>query len=351
MCFSAYPSYFVKRFTNKPSPVYERNERCQKIESLLVYQEPQPIRTKEKNAVPLASLIDYFNDQISDSEVRILPDRPLALRDGHVMGRFATLQLTSVFQQVVSSRDVTCSIGYEGLLRVRAVDGRAVAPWAALRAPASPNAIVYLDRLCRMVHMLNYLAQMRTRPVNLFLNVGTRHLLSVSHNHGWYFEQVLQGCGLMPQHIVIDVRASDTYSSRVHAALANYRARGYQVAIEDFALTDEAFELLWRVPADIVKLDVQSVIKADKSQRRKLRRLLEHTPIDVIATGVETSEQARAACALGIAGLQGFYFGTPTASVSPLEKPQELTRKDLEASVLWRDPPFTDQGARLQFCC
>ncbi|MGH8658964.1 MAG: EAL domain-containing protein [Gammaproteobacteria bacterium] len=343
----------MKRFTNKPSPspVYERNETCQKIKSLLVYQELQHIQTKEDDTVPLAYLIDYLNDQISQSELRILPDRPLALRDGHVMGRFATLQLSSVFQRVVSSRDTACSIGHEGLLRVHTVDGRAVAPWAALRGPVSPNAIVYLDRLCRMVHMLNYLAQMRARPATLFLNVGTRHLLSVSQNHGWYFEQVLQDCGLMPQHIVIDVRASDTYSSRAHAALANYRARGYRVAIEDFALTDGAFELLWQMPADIVKLDVRSLIKADKSQRRKLRRLLEHTPIDVIATGVETSEQARAARALGIAGLQGFYFGTPAASVSPLEKPRELTRKDLEASVLCRDPPFADQGARLQFCC
>ncbi len=300
------------------------------IESLLVYRGPQHIQTNEEKAVPLTYVINYFNDQISQSEFRILPYRPLALRDGQVVGRFATLQLTSAFQPVVSCRDAACSIGHEGLLRVHTGDGRPVAPRAALRAPASPSAMVHLDRLCRMVHMLNYLAQMRTQPATLFLNVGTRHLVSASHDQGWYFEHMLHGCGLMPQHIVIDVRASDTYSSRVHAALANYRARGYRVAIEDFALTDGALELLWRVPADIVKLDVRFVIEADKDQRRKLRRLLEHSPIDVIATGVETSEQARAACALGIVGLQGFTWAhrrrVSVDSRSPERVPAKIGR-------------------------
>ncbi|MGH8580953.1 MAG: hypothetical protein ACREVK_12835 [Gammaproteobacteria bacterium] len=48
---------------------------------------------------------------------------------------------------------------------------------------------------------------------------------------------------------------------------------------------------------------------------------------------------------------QGLYFGTPVASLSPPEKTRELACKDREASVLWRDPHFADQGARLQFCC
>lgn len=284
MCFSAYPSYFVKRFTTKPSPVYERTEGWQNIESLLVYQGPQHIQPNEEKAVPLTCLIDYFNDQISQSEFRILPDQPLALRDGQVVGRFATVLLTSAFQAVVRARDPECIIGHEALLRAHTGNGQPIAPRALLRAPRSPQAVVYLDRLCRMVHMLNYLGQRESRPSPLFLNVGTEHLLRVPDNHGWYFEQVLQHCGLTPQHVVIDVHASaiqNAHAGQVHTALANYRERGYRVAIEDLDLTEGVFDLLWRVRADIVKLDVRSLLSADKSQRRRLHRLVEHTPIEI----------------------------------------------------------------------
>ncbi len=323
-----------------------------KYQQLLVYQEPQHIQTNEEKAVPLTSLIDYFNDQISQSEFRILPDQPLVLRDGRVVGRFATVLLTSAFQIVVRARDPECVIGHEALLRAYMGNGQPIAPRALLRAPRSPQAVVYLDRLCRMVHMLNYLAQRESRSSPLFVNVRTEHLLRVPDNHGWYFEQVLQRCGLTPQHVVIDVHASaiqDAHAGQVHTALANYRERGYRVSIEDLDLAEGVFDLLWRVRADIVKLDVRSLLRADKSQRGRLHRLAEHTPIEIIATGVETSEQARTARAFNVDGLQGFYFGAPEAD--PLEHPREMAHGVLEARAWARVPSLACPDARLQFCC
>ncbi len=268
------------------------------------------------------------------------------------MGRFASVVLTSAFQAVVRARDPECRIGHEALLRAYMGDGRPVAPRALLRAPRSPYAVAYLDRLCRMVHMLNYLAQRECRPGPLFLNVGTEHLLRVPDNHGWYFEQVLQSCGLAPQHVVIDVQASaiqGAHAGQVHTALANYRERGYRVAIEDLDLTESVFDRLWRIRGNILKFDVGFLLRADKNQRRRLHRLVEHTPIEIIATGVETSEQARTARAFNVDGLQGFYFGAPEAD--PLEHPCEKAHGVLEASARARFPLLAGRGARLQFCC
>ena len=67
---------------------------------------------------------------------------------------------------------------------------------AALPAPevfssaCEAPAIVYLDRLCRTVHMLNYLRQTDDDGC-LFLHVHARHILAVPHDHGEYFEGLL----------------------------------------------------------------------------------------------------------------------------------------------------------------
>jgi len=307
--------------------------------------------------MPLTYLIAYFNDRIRESDFHILPDEPLMQRAGQTVGRFATLQLTSLFQPVISMRQSGRVLGHEALLRAYTGDGRPLAPRALLTAPASPHAVVYLDRLCRTVHMLNYLVQMELDASCLFLNVGTEHVLSVPDNHGWYFEEVLRRCGLTPEHIVIDVRASaiqGPHAGRVRAALTNYRARGYRVAIEDFVPIPSAIEALWQARPDLVKLDIRCLLGADKDRGGKISgwvEMLQHAGSEVIATGVETIEQARAAVSLGVDGLQGQYFGAPAIGLGALAPRQPRGYRGAETGLWNRMRPVSRPTDRVQFCC
>ena len=307
--------------------------------------------------MPLTYLIAYFNDRIRESDFHILPDEPLMQRAGQTVGRFATLQLTSVFQPVISVRQGGRIVGHEALLRAYTGDGRPLAPRVLLTVPASPRAVVYLDRLCRTVHMLNYLVQMALDASCLFLNVGTEHLLSVPDNHGWYFEEVLRRCGLTPEHIVIDVHASaiqGPHAGRVRAALANYRARGYRVAIEDFVPIPSAIEALWHARPDLVKLDVRCLLGVNKDWGGKISRwveMLQHAGSEVIATGVETIEQARTAASFGVDGLQGQCFGAPAIGLGAPAPRQPRGHRGAEAGLWNRMRPVSRPTGRVQFCC
>jgi hypothetical protein len=64
------------------------------------------------------------------------------------------------------------------------------------------KAVVYLDRLCRLVHTLNYLRQ-TGETGSLFLHVHARHVSGVATEHGRDFERVLERCGLQPDRVVI----------------------------------------------------------------------------------------------------------------------------------------------------
>lgn len=304
----------------------------------------------EDKAVPLEHLIDYFNHQITASGSPTTPRNPLVMRQERVLGHFGAVELGTAFQPVVRGNSEHL-FGYEALLRPRAGNRQRVEPSTALRAPTNPNDIIQIERLTRSVHLLNYLSCTDRHRGALFLKAGTPYLSSLigdqGPTRGWYFETIL--CGLLPQHVIIDVHASSilgTHAKHVRAVLANYRAWGYRVAIHGLVLSDEALDLLERVRADIVKLDVQSLLEAGIQEHRLLRRLLEHTPIEVIATGIETSDQARAARALGFDGLQGFYLGSPEESFSQLGRPRDQGPFALEAAV----SAAAGRSVGLQFC-
>lgn len=302
--------------------------------------------------MPLTYLIDHFNDRIRSGDLRFLPENPIAVHDGRVIARFATLQLTSAFQPVVSPLQGGYVIGHEALLRAYLGDGRPLAPHAVFSVPTSSRAVVYLDRLCRTVHMLNYLRQTDADTGCLFLNVSMRHLLSVLRNHGWYFEEVLHRCGLTPDHIVIEVHASaieGDHAARVTEAIANYRARGYRVAIEDFVPHHDSVDRLWRLFPDIVKIDCRYLIKPGCGLPQWVE-LFRYAGSEVIVTGVETEKQARIARAVGVDGLQGRYFGDAKANAATLTVQHRLGRAGEDTSELGGMRLMTRLAARLQYC-
>ena len=297
--------------------------------------------------MPLTYLIDYCNSRIRQGEPHFLPENPIVERKGRVVARFATLRLTSTFQPVLSALHPRLVMGHEALLRGYTGDGRALAPRTLLAAPMRSRVIVHLDRLCRMVHMLNYLRQADTVPGYLFLNVSTEHLLNVPHNHGWYFEEVLRRCGLTPAHIIIDVHSSaiqGAHAAQVVAAIANYRARGYRVAIEDFEPDQGDPDRLWRLFPDIVKLDCRHLLKHQGGLFRWVE-LFRHAGGEIIVTRVETEVQARIAYAMGVDGLQGRYFGNAEASLR-----HRLISPDPESSRSGQMRPLARPASRLQYC-
>lgn len=119
-------------------------------------------------------------------------------------------------------------------IAVRLASGRPVAPDILFRLQSTAPALVALDRLCRIVHMLQHLEQQR-EDEDLWLHVSLRHALAVTQGHGQFFDTLLRRCGLGPARIVLVLPVLPTDDSgfeRYAAALANYRAAGYRLALD-----------------------------------------------------------------------------------------------------------------------
>lgn len=171
------------------------------------------------------------------------PERQL-WRDagGRVQGQFFHCALTSD--------------GHEALMRTWTRDGEAgLNPWKMFSFASDDTTLVELDRLCRLVHTLNYFV--RTDARRLVVNVHGRLLAAVAADHGKAFQRAVTALGLSPEQFVIQVpsTANDDLGLLLFVA-DNYRRNWFAVAVQA-SDPAEAGALMVHVRPAFLKLDAR----------------------------------------------------------------------------------------------
>ncbi|RIX49719.1 MAG: EAL domain-containing protein [Rhodocyclales bacterium GT-UBC] len=265
--------------------------------------------------MPIEALLAYFtetNEPRSESTPHLQVD-PLG-----TTGFYRGMRLSSVFQPLFAA-DSLKARAYEALLRVRDEHNLILSPAEAFSRPVGSEQIVYFDRLCRIMHALNFQRQ-ADRDAELFLNVSGRHLQSLNNGqHGETFERLLAQCGLKPEQIILEVleaRVEDI--EHFNEAVEAYRSRGYRVAIDDFGCEHSNFDRLWRLTPDIVKLDRSLILQGTTNPRArrilpKLIEIIHDLGATVVCEGIESRDQHSLAVDAGADLLQGFHYARPAA--------------------------------------
>jgi EAL domain-containing protein (putative c-di-GMP-specific phosphodiesterase class I) len=270
--------------------------------------------------MPLTELIHYFNNRNREQYgAHICPRDSLASVGGRIVGLYAGLTLETVFQPIADGRTGEL-IAHEALLRSSSKDGRPISPLAVFVVPTDDDELVFLDRLCRTVHALNFLLQAeasKNAGSDLYLNINARHLLHVASAHGQTFEEILRRCGLAPSQAVLEILESAIDDShRLAEAVANYRERGYRIAIDNFGRDHLNCDRLRQLSPEIVKIDRSLVVKAAEEARgqRFLRNVVDiahELGALTVAEGIESEAQLQIALEAGVDRVQGFMLARP----------------------------------------
>lgn len=211
--------------------------------------------------MPLQQLVEYFNNRLEWEHHANF--RPFFLKNGIVHGLFGPIRIGSELARIRENSNRGEIVGYSAGLKVTATEiphlqSHELELILSLPNPRSAGAdsIVNFDRLARTVHMLNFLLYSH-EPCFLQLEVDPRHILGVKADHGAYFQEVINKCGLAPQSIVICLRISSVYANYFQAllkGLENYRQRNYRVALrfEFSTLSDSAMQLIAKISPDFV---------------------------------------------------------------------------------------------------
>ena len=218
--------------------------------------------------MPLQHLVEYFNDRLGREHRSSF--RPFILEEGKVSGLFGPIRIDSFFAPLRQTVKPTVITGHTAQITVAHNKTQPLYTneienlLANNSVPATDfESIINFDRLCRTVHMLNYLTLSHLQGA-LFLEVDPRHILGIKQDHGAYFEEVIAQCGLETKNVVIVLAVNSQYAryyQELINGLENYRRRGYQIALKFDYLAQEsqAFDLITKISPNYVSLSARNM--------------------------------------------------------------------------------------------
>ena len=267
--------------------------------------------------------------------------------EGRAQGRFFNCTMTSAFQPLrclAASADGAgqgepgAIVAYEGLARSVSAGDAGLSLWKLLDHAASDDESIELDRLCRMLHAINFFRQPEAQSgqPDLYLNVHDRLLSAVSSNHGHAFQRILEALELPLERIVLQLPAvTPNQGWLLNYVADNYRRNGFRLAINVGGVA-EAVALLERVRPDVVKMDVRHVV--DEAAAAALLLQCQDAGVALVFKKIDTPEAlARLRRVVGVAAVaplvQGYLLDLPAPNLLP-DWPAPQSREGVSGSVL-----------------
>ncbi len=238
------------------------------------------------------------------------------LEQGRVRGRFREFEIGSDYQPIYSLAHRR-PVGYEALASVRGSDGAPAALSGLFDEPGlDSEGTVFLDRLCRNVHLRNFPTATGDATGWLFLNVHP-HVVLHGAEHGSYFAALLERYRFPAHRVVIEIveQAIDD-EARLAEAVRYYKNLGCLVAIDDFGAGGSGIGRIWRLAPQFVKFDRSMLQEARVSAaaRRILSRfvaLVHECGSLTLLEGIESEQDALIAIETGFDLVQGYLLGQP----------------------------------------
>jgi diguanylate cyclase (GGDEF)-like protein/PAS domain S-box-containing protein len=161
------------------------------------------------------------------------------------------------------------------------------------------------------------LFQLHGRPMQMSVNVSARQL-----HHPDFFRHVsraLESSALLPRLLTLELTESTLLASdeRVARTLQNIKDLGVVLALDDFGTGYASLSYLREFPIDVVKIDRSFTANASREHGdlillKGIIDLGHALELNLVAEGIETTEQHTIVRQLGCQQAQGFYFGRPS---------------------------------------
>lgn len=229
--------------------------------------------------------------------------------------------LFAEFQPILDFRTARLS-GYEGL--VRGPVGTALARPLALFAAAKRLGRAHeVELQCRRT-VLSAFARLGL-PGRLFLNISP--VEAVGHEPALALMQTLDflhQIELTPDRIVLELTEHQPTLDlpETRATLQDYRALGFEIALDDLGEGYASLRLWSELRPDYVKIDQHFIDGIDTDSLklqfvRSIRQIADTSGTRVIAEGIEQAAQFQVVRDLGIFFGQGYFIARPTALPDP----------------------------------
>ena len=215
--------------------------------------------------MPLSEFVRYINAQLPFPKTASRFTTPFTSEGGRVFVHYANLRLESSFSPIVDTADGLSRGHVAALLASHKTSLQTVESEAVFKLPSDDEEFIFLDRLVRTLHTLNYLTYPERHSGGLLLlKVHPRHVASVTADHGLAFEEILRACGLLPEQITLELEIDGVEdSAHLTRAVDNYKSRGYRIAIGRYGQRDVNSLVVQAIRPVIVRLDPRLLALAE----------------------------------------------------------------------------------------
>lgn len=224
--------------------------------------------------------------------------------------------LCALFQPIVNSSKRQI-LGYEALIRGPS-DSPLHSPLTLFETASRHGRLLELELLCREVSIHRFTSL--GLPGKLFLNTSPEVLFQPNFRSGCTLD-MLKKAGLPADQVVIELTEQypmENYAL-VREAKLHYQEMGFEIAIDDLGAGYAGLRMWSELRPDYVKIDRHFMqdIHEDRIKQefvRSIQDIARSLKCRVIAEGVETADELRAANQLGLELFQGYYFARPSHS-------------------------------------
>lgn len=221
--------------------------------------------------------------------------------------------ITSLFQPIVSLSERRI-LGYEALSRGPS-NTPLHSPINLLAAARHAGRLNELEMTCRENACRRFSQQQLQGK--LFLNVSPETLLDTTHKPGRTLE-LLQKYRIPADRVVIELTEqtpTDDFEL-LDAALHHYRDMGFSIALDDLGAGYSGLRMWSELRPDYVKIDRYFIdgIHKDAVKREfveSIMKIARASRAQVIAEGIELSEELRTLSDMGVDLVQGYLLGRP----------------------------------------
>jgi diguanylate cyclase (GGDEF)-like protein len=232
--------------------------------------------------------------------------------------------LSALFQPIMDLSGGSF-LGFEGLIRGPA-NSPLHSPVNLFAAARQHGLSLEVEMLCRQIVLESFAAQ--NLPGKLFLNVSPETLTHPSFKNGQTLAY-LEKLGIDPQRIIIEITENQPTFDFVamRNALLHYRSMNFQIAMDDLGEGFSSLRLWSELRPEYVKIDMHFVqgVNSDQLKQqflRSIQQIAQSSGAQVIAEGIETGDELRVICDIGIACGQGYFIARPSPT-PPLLAPVE----------------------------
>jgi len=278
---------------------------------------------RESPALPLGVGFTFYNPGLR-AERQVLEAIQRARSDADLNARLETRSRARRFTDLLLSEDVT--ILYEPIMNVttreiRGYEGLARGPWDSdLHSPGAlfqlaeeTGRLFDLDCLCRRLALRG--ARGLQPGKLLFLNCLPTAIHDPSFR-GDVLRRTLEDLRLRPSDVVFEISEKESiHNFDIFREARDYYADlGFKIALDDTGVAYGSLEAVMELSPDFIKVD-QSLVRGIDTDppRQELLRALNSVAgklkAEIIAEGIETSEELATIQTLGIPYGQGYLFG------------------------------------------